>query len=83
MADILMEIPGRRAHIRFTMMPIFSTTFTVGKPVAIGIGIAALIGLYLAVKVAKFVLKLVLVLAALLALGLAVWWYYAAHQGTF
>jgi hypothetical protein len=58
-------------------------TFTTTKPVAIGIGVAALVGLYLAFKVGKFVIKMLLLLAALGAIGLAVWWFYTAHRGTF
>lgn len=51
------------------------------KPVAVGIGIATLVLLYLGFKAAKFLMKMLLVLAALVAIGLAVWWYYAAHHG--
>ena len=47
----------------------------------IGIGVAALVVLYLAFKVGKFLIKLLLVLAALAAIGLAAWWYYIAHYG--
>lgn len=65
------------------MNPVFLATFTVTKPVAVGIGIAALVALYLAFKIAKFVIKTLLVLAALLAIGLAAWWYYTAHHGSF
>jgi xanthosine utilization system XapX-like protein len=64
------------------MNPIFLAALTVTKPTAVGIGIVALVGLYLAFKVAKFVIK-ILLLAALAALGLAAWWYYAAHHGSF
>jgi hypothetical protein len=56
---------------------------TVTKPIAVGLGIAALVVLYLALKVTKFVLKMLLVLAALLAAGLAAWWYYSTHHGSF
>ena len=62
------------------MNQIFLAAFTVTKPVAVGIGIAALVGLYLAFKVGKFMMKMVLLLAALAGLGLAAWWYYAAHH---
>jgi hypothetical protein len=55
----------------------------VTKPVAIGLGLAALCVLYLAFKAAKFLIKALLVLAALIALSLAVWWFYNAHHGTF
>ncbi|HUZ06833.1 MAG TPA: hypothetical protein VMV89_05025 [Candidatus Paceibacterota bacterium] len=49
------------------------------KPVATGIGIAALIVLYLAFKVTWFILKVMLALAGLAAIGLAAWWFYNAH----
>ena len=65
------------------MNPIFLAAFTVTKPVAAGIGIAALIVLFRAFKVPKFVIKNLLVLSALMAIGLAVWWYYTAHHGSF
>jgi len=55
--------------------------FTVTKPVAVGIGVAAIVVLWLGFKAAKFVIKALLMLAALVALGLATWWYYAAHHG--
>jgi hypothetical protein len=64
------------------MNPALLATLTVTKPVAVGIGVAALVVLYLGFKAAKFILKMVLVLAALLALGLA-WCYYAAQHGSF
>lgn len=56
-------------------------TFTVTKPVAVGMGVAVLVALYLAFKAAKFLMKMLLVLAALAALVLAAWWYYTAHHG--
>jgi hypothetical protein len=65
------------------MNPIFLAVLTVTKPAAVGIGIVALVVLYLAFKVTKFVIKMLLLLAALAALGLAAWWYYAAHHGSF
>jgi len=65
------------------MIPTLLAAFTVTIPVAVGIGMAALVLLYLGFKVAKFVFKLLLVLAALLALGLAAWGYYVAHHGSF
>lgn len=63
------------------MTPTLLAALTVTKPVAIGIGLAALVVLYLAFKVGKFVIKMLLVLAALAAIGLAAWWYYTAHHG--
>ena len=65
------------------MNPIFLAALTVTKPGAVGIGIVVLVVLYLAFKVTKFVIKTLLLLAALAALGLAAWWYYAAHHGSF
>ena len=64
------------------MNPIFLAVLTVTKPAAVGIGIVALVVLYLAFKVAKFVIKTLLLLAALAALGLAAWWYYTAYHGS-
>jgi len=64
------------------MNPINLATSTVTKPGAVGIGIVALVALYLAFKVTKFVTKMLL-LAALIALGLAAWWFYTAHQSPF
>ena len=64
------------------MNPIFLAALTVTKPVAVGIGIVALVVLYLVFKISKFVIKMLL-LAALAALGLAAWWYYAARHGSF
>jgi hypothetical protein len=54
---------------------------TIDKPVAICIGIAAVVVLYAAFKVGKFIMKIWLMLVALLAIGLAVWWYFAKHHG--
>jgi hypothetical protein len=62
------------------MNPIILAALTVTKPVAVGIGIAALVVLFLAFKFGKFILKMLLLLAVL---GLAAWWYYAAHHGSF
>lgn len=55
------------------MIPLSMATITVTKPVAIGIGIAAVVVLYIGFKVGKFVIKTLLLLAALVAIGLAVW----------
>jgi hypothetical protein len=63
------------------MNPFLLVALTVTKPVAVGIGLAALVVLFLAFKVGKFVMKMLLLLAALAAIGLAVWWFYAAHHG--
>jgi hypothetical protein len=63
--------------------PILLAALTVTKPGAVGVGIAALVVLYLAFKVTKFVVKMLLVLAALVAIGLAVWSFYSAHHGSF
>ena len=64
------------------MTPILLAVLTVTKPVAVGLGVAALVVLWLAFKVGKFVMKLLLVLAALAAILLAAWWYYSAHHGS-
>jgi uncharacterized membrane protein YebE (DUF533 family) len=64
------------------MTPLFFATLTVTKPVAVGIGIGALVALYLAFKVGKFIIKMLLLLAVLLAIGLAAWWYHNAHHGS-
>ena len=63
------------------MIPTLVAALTVTKPVAVGIGIATVVVLYLAFKVGKFVMKIWLMLVALLAIGLAVWWYFAKHHG--
>ena len=55
----------------------------VNKPVAIGIGIGALVVLYLAFKAVKFIVKMLLVLMALGAIGLAAWWFFNAHHASF
>jgi hypothetical protein len=65
------------------MNELFLSSAIVTKPAAVGLGLAALVVLYLGFKAAKFILKTLLVLTALLALGLAVWLYYAAHHGLF
>ena len=54
---------------------------TIDKPVAIGVGIAVLIAFYVAFKVGKFIMKIWLMLVALLAIGLSVWWYFTKHHG--
>jgi hypothetical protein len=51
----------------------------VSKPMLIGIGIAALVILFLAFKVTKFVIKMVLLLAAFAALAAAAWYYFGAR----
>lgn len=53
----------------------------VTKSAAMGIGAAALVVLYLAFKATQFILKMILLLAALAVLGLAASWYYTAHHG--
>ena len=47
----------------------------------IGIGVGALVLLYLAFKAAKFLIKAVLVIIALVAVGLVVWWFLARQHG--
>lgn len=44
--------------------------------------IAAVVGLYLAFKVGKFILKTLLWLLVLGAIGVAAWWFFAAHHGS-
>lgn len=63
------------------MRPDFLAVLPVTAPVAVGIGVAALVGLYLVFKVGKFVFKLLLVVAVLAAIGGAAWWYWAGHHG--
>jgi hypothetical protein len=63
------------------MKTVILAALPVTKPVAIAIGVGALGVMFLAFKVGKFLMKMVLLLVALAALGMAVWWYYAAHQG--
>ena len=65
------------------MHPTILAALTITKPMAIGIGLSALVVLYLGFKATKFVLKLMLMLAALTALGLAAWWYYNSHHNSF
>ena len=62
------------------MNPIILAALTVSKPVAVGIGIVGLVLLYLAFKLGGFIIKILLLLAVL---GLAAWWYYTAHHGSF
>lgn len=64
------------------MNPIFLAALPLTKPGAVGIGIAASVVLYRAFKATRFVIKK-LPLAALIALGLGVCWYYTAHHGSF
>ena len=70
------------AKLAERMNPVFLAATTMTKPMAIGLGIAAVVVLYLAFKVGKFLLKVLLVLAALAAIGFAVWWFYQARQGS-
>jgi hypothetical protein len=51
----------------------------VTKPVLIGIGVAALVTLFLTYKITKFVTKILLLLAAFTALAAAAWIYLATH----
>ena len=55
-------------------------TYTQTDAIAIGIGVVVLIGCYLAFRVAEFIIHKLLILAVLLALGLAAWWYVATHH---
>jgi len=51
----------------------------VAVPVALAIGAAALAVVFVTLKVAKWMMKMVLMLAALATLGLAIWWLAGAH----
>jgi hypothetical protein len=51
----------------------------IGKPALIGIGIAALVVLFLAFKVTKFAIKMILMLVAFAAIAGAAWHYFATH----
>ena len=51
----------------------------VSEPMLVGIGIAALVILFLAFKVTQFVVKMVLLLVALAALAGVAWHYFGAH----
>jgi hypothetical protein len=51
----------------------------VSKPMFIGIGVAALVILFLAFKVTKFVMKMMLMLVAFAALAGAAWFYFSTH----
>lgn len=62
---------------------ILSATSIVTEPMAVGIGVAGLILLYLGFKAAKFIMKLLLLLVALAVMALAAWAYYATRHGTF
>ena len=66
-----------------TMHPTILAALAITKPMAIGLGLAALVVLYLGFKATKFAMKMLLLLAALFALALAAWWYYKAHHNSF
>ena len=55
-------------------------TFTQTDAIAIGIGVVVLIGCYLAFRIAEFIINKLLILAVLVALGLAAWWYIGTHH---
>ena len=55
-------------------------TFTQTDAIAIGIGVVVLIGCYLAFRIAEFIIHKLLILAVLVALGLAAWWYIGTHH---
>ena len=50
-----------------------------GKPALLGLGIAALVVLFLAFKVTRLVLKMILMLAVLAAVAGAAWYYLGAR----
>ncbi len=64
------------------MSPAILANLAVTKPVAAGIAIAVVVGLYLVFKVGKFILKTLLWLLVLGAIGAAAWWFFAAHHGS-
>ncbi len=51
----------------------------VSKPMLLGIGLAALVILFLAFMVTKFAMKMVMLLAAFAALAAAAWYYFGTH----
>ncbi len=61
------------------MHSLMLAALAVTEPVALGIGVAALLAIFVAFKVVKLVMKMILMLAALAALGLTVWWLLGAH----
>jgi hypothetical protein len=65
------------------MIPLFLAALSAEKPVTIGIGVAVLVVLYLAFKVTKFAIKMLLLLAAVAAIGWLVWSYYTSRHGAF
>ncbi len=69
------------ANMSIEMNGVSLATYPVTEPLAIGIGVVALILLYLGFKAAKFVMKMLLILVALVIIGLAVCWYYAVRHG--
>lgn len=62
---------------------LFLASMVQNKPVAMGIAVAALVVLYLAFKVAKFAIKMLLLIVAVTAIGFAVRWFFAAQNGAF
>lgn len=78
--DITLESAGSEPNL--TMNPMFLFALPVGRSVAVGIVIAMLVGVYLAFKIGKFILKMLLWLVVLTATGLAVWWFYTSPHGS-
>ena len=64
------------------MNPVTLGALTVTKPVAVGIVVGALVLLYLAFKVGKFLIKTLLWLLLLIAIGLVAWWFLKTHHGS-
>lgn len=56
------------------MSAIILAAAPVTKPIAIGVGVAALVGIYVAFKVGKFLIKSLLLLVVMAAIGLLLWW---------
>ncbi len=59
-----------KALLMHSLMP---PALAVTEPVALGIGVAALLVVFVAFKVARFVMKMILMLAAVAALAVTVW----------
>jgi hypothetical protein len=49
------------------------------KPLLAGLAVGALVVLFLAFKVTKFVMKMVLLMAAVATLAAAAWFYFVTH----
>ena len=59
--------------------PLFLAALTASRPGAVGIAVVGLSVIYLAFKVTKFAIKILLLIAAVTVISLAVRGYFAAH----